>query len=96
MNTEGGGQTFSHQGGEQTIIHKGGGQTFLTHGRGGTNIFALRGGTNIFCWRHCDGGYDDVDEEMDVSEAHFLVNKANIPVSEDSKLFTGARICMCL
>ena len=38
------------------------------------------------------GGYDDVDEEMDVSEANFLVSEANITVSEASKLSAGARI----
>ena len=31
------------------------------------------------------GGFDDVDEEIDVGEANFLVSKA-------SKLSTGARI----
>ena len=39
-----------------------------------------------------DGGYDDVDEEIDVSEVSFLVSVANIFVSEASKLSTGARI----
>ena len=45
------------------------------------------------------GGYDDVDEEMDVSEANFLVSKANfllselkILVCEANKLSTRARI----
>ena len=32
------------------------------------------------------GSYDDVDEEMDVSDAHFLVSEANIFVSEALKL----------
>ena len=36
------------------------------------------------------GGYDDVDKEIDVSEASFLVSEANIFVSEVSKLTTGA------
>ena len=40
----------------------------------------------------CDGGFDDVDEEMDVSKANFLVSAANIFVSEASKLSAGARI----
>ena len=44
-----------------------------------------RGETNILCWRQCSGGYDDVDEEMNVNEANFLV-------SEASKLSAGARI----
>ena len=38
------------------------------------------------------GGYDDVDEEMDVSEANFLVSEVNIIVSEASRLSAGARI----
>ena len=39
-------------------------------------------------------GYDDVDEEMDVSEANFLVSEGNISVSKASKLSAGARIFM--
>ena len=37
------------------------------------------------------GGYDDndVEEEMDVSKANFLVSKVNIVVSEASKLNAG-------
>ena len=54
------------------------GQTFLLWGEGG-QTFYVRGG----------GAYDDVDEEVDVSEANFLVSKA-------SKLSTGARILMGL
>ena len=38
------------------------------------------------------GGYDDVDEEMNVSEANFLAREASIFVSEASKLSAGARI----
>ena len=40
------------------------------------------------------GGHDDfdVDEEIYVSKANFLVSKVNILVSEVSKLSTGARI----
>ena len=49
-----------------------------------------RGGDNIFFG--CGGSYDDVDEEIDVSEASFLVSEANIFVSEASKLSAGARI----
>ena len=37
------------------------------------------------------GGDDDVDEEMDLSEANFPLSEANILVSEVSKLSTGAR-----
>ena len=47
-------------------------------------------GKNIFVGG--SGGFDDVDEEIDVSEANFLVSKANIFVSEASKLSAGARI----
>ena len=36
--------------------------------------------------------FDDVDEEIDVSEANFPVSEANILVSEESKLSAGARI----
>ena len=59
--------------------------TNIFHTQGGTNILALTGGTNIFALR--GGGQtifvegyddDDVDEEVDVSEA--------------SKLSVGARI----
>ena len=53
--------------------------------RGGTNIFTLRGGGQTFHVKDV-GGDDDVDgEEEDVS-------KANILVSEASKLSAGARI----
>ena len=45
------------------------------------------------------GGFDDVEEEIDVSEENFLVSEANIfvseaniLVSEESKLSIGARI----
>ena len=38
------------------------------------------------------GGFGDVNEEIDVSEANFLVSEANISVSEASKLSAGARI----
>ena len=58
---------------------------------GRTNIFASRGGGQIF-FVGGSGGYEDVDEEIDVSEAGFLVSEANIFVSEASKLSTGARI----
>ena len=50
------------------------GQTFLTHRRGGGGQTYFVGG---------GGGYEDVDEEIDVSEASFLV-------SEASKLSAGA------
>ena len=70
-----GGQTFfTHSGGDKHFYIKGGGQTFLLWGEGG-QTFYVRGG----------GAYDDVDEEVDVSEANF-------PVSEASKLSAGARI----
>ena len=63
-----------------------GGQTFFKHRRGGGQTFFVGVG----------GGYDDVDEEIDLSEASFLVSKANIFVSEASKLSTGARISRAL
>ena len=72
-----GGQTFPthRRGGDKHFSHTGGrgGQTFFTHGGGQTFFFG--GG----------GGYDDVDEELNVSEANF-------PVSETSKLSARARI----
>ena len=56
---------------------------------GGTHFFFAEGG----------GGFDDVDDEMDISEANFLVSEANflvgeanIFVSKASKLSAGARI----
>ena len=68
-----------------------GGQTFLTHRReGGTNIFASRGGQKFFVGG--GGGYDDVDEEIDVSEANSLVTVANIFLSKVTKHSAGARI----
>ena len=52
-----------------------------TEGRGGQTFFVGGG-----------GGFRDVDEEIDVSEANFPVSEANILVSEASKLSAGARI----
>ena len=49
-----------------------------------TNIFASRGGDKHF-FVGGGGANDDVDEEMVVSEANYLV-------SEASKLSAGARI----
>ena len=61
----------------------GGGQTFLTH-RGGQTFLPHRGGQTFYV--EDVGGDDDVDgEEEDVS-------KANILVSEASKLSSGGRI----
>ena len=66
----------------------------------GTNSFHTQGRTNIFSLMGLGGqtffvggssGYDDVDEEMDVSEANFLVTEANIFVSKASKHLAGAR-----
>ena len=63
-------------GGQTFLSHRrGGGQTFLPHRREGGQTFFVGG----------NGAYDDVDEEMVVSEA-------NIFVSEASKLSAGARI----
>ena len=49
-----------------------------------------RGGQTFFVGG--GGRYDDVDKEIDVSEASFPVSEANIFVSEASKLSAGARI----
>ena len=49
----------------------------------GTNILNIWGGQTFFVG--CSGAYDDVDEEMVVSEA-------NIFESKPSKLSAGARI----
>ena len=49
----------------------------------GTNIFTWEGGQTFYVGG--GGAYDDVDEEINVSEANFLV-------SEASKLSAGARI----
>ena len=38
------------------------------------------------------GGFDGVDEEMDMREANFLVREENIFVSRVSKIFKGAKI----
>ena len=67
------------------------GQTFLTHRRegGGANIFTLRGEQTFYVGG--DDAYDDVDEEIDLSEANFPASEANILVSEVSKPSAGAR-----
>ena len=57
----------------------------------GDKHFCINGGGQTF-FVGGGGGYDDVDEEMDVSKANFLVSEANIFVSEASKLSAGARI----
>ena len=67
-----------------------GGGTNVFHTHRGTNIFVSWGGQTFFVGG--GGGYEDVDEEIDVSEASFLVSEANIFVSEASKLSAGARI----
>ena len=58
---------------------------------GGRKILHREGGRQTF-FVGGSGGYDDVDEEIDVSEASFLMSEANIFVSEASKLSAGARI----
>ena len=63
-----------------SISVSGGGEQTILHRGGGQTVYV--GGS---------GGHDD-DEEMDVSEANFLVSEANILVSEASKLSAGARI----
>ena len=77
------GQTFLAHGRE-------GGKTFFTHRGGGKHFYIEGGGQTFFVGG--SGGFDDVDEEIDVSEANFLVNEGNILVSEASKLSAGARI----
>ena len=59
-------------------------------GERGTNIFIFSGGGQTFYFE----GHDDVnvDEEIYVSKANFLVSEAHILVSEASKLSAGARI----
>ena len=59
------------------------GQTFLTHRRGERekNISYIEGWGQTFFG---SGAYDDVDEEMLVSEANFLVSKTNIFLSKES------------
>ena len=77
---------------------------YHTQERGGKH-FCIKWGVQTFFVVGC-GGYDDVDEEIDVSEASFLVSEANvfaseanffvseanILVSKASKLSIGARI----
>ena len=77
------------RGGDKHFSHTGGDKHFHIEG-GGTNIFTLRGGQTFYVWG--GGAYDDVHEEMDVSEANFLVSVANIFMSEASKLSAGAII----
>ena len=81
-----GGQTFLTQrrGGDKHFLNTGGrGDKHFSHTGGGTNIFTSRGGQTFFVGG--SGAYDDVDEEMVVSIANFLM-------SEASKLPAGARI----
>ena len=64
----------------------------MFHTQWGDKHFYIEGGANIFTWGGgqtfyvgCVGGYDDddVDEEMDVNKANFLVSE-----------FLGARISL--
>ena len=57
---------------------------------GGQTICLSPGGQTFFVGG--GGGFDDVDEEIDVSKANFPVSEANILVSEVSKLSVVARI----
>ena len=56
----------------------------------GDKHFSYTGGTNIFV----GGGdsYDDIDEQIDMSNASFLVSEVNIFVMKASKFSAGARI----
>jgi len=70
--------------GDKHFLHTGGGGTNIFHTQEGDKHFCIeRGGTNIFVGG--GGSYDDVDEEIDVSEANVFVSKA-------SKLSAGDRI----
>ena len=68
-------QTFLHQGGRTNIFTSRWGQTFFT--------FLHRGRGQIFLCRRRrqtsyvggGGGYDDIDKEMNVSQAKFLVHE---------------------
>ena len=76
---ERGGKHFLHtEEGRANIsyIQERGGQTFLTHRRGSGKTCFVGGG----------GGFDDVDEEMDVSRANFLVREANMFVEDDRNM----------
>ena len=59
------------------------GAKHFLHTGGGTNILTQRRGQTFYVGG--SGGYDDVNEEMDVREANFFV-------SEVSKLSARARI----
>ena len=87
-----GGQTFlSHRrGGDKHFSHTGGDKHFCILWMG-TNIFASRGGGQTF-FVGGGSGYDDVDEEINVSEANIFVSEVNIFVSGASKLSAGTRI----
>ena len=79
-------------GGQTYLTHRKGGDKHFLHtgGRGGgANIFTLRGEQTFYVGG--DDAYDDVDEEMDLSEANFPASEENILVSEVSKLSAGAR-----
>ena len=60
--------------GGQTICLSPGGQTFLTHRRGGDKHFYIEGGQKFFVGGSV--GFDDVEEEIDVSEANICVSGA--------------------
>ena len=61
---EGADKHFSHTGGDKHFHIEGGGQTFLL----------WKGGQTFFVG--CGGSYDD--DDLDVSEASYLVSEANI------------------
>ena len=74
------------RGGQTFLTHRReGGQTFFTQ-RGWNKPFYIDGGTNILASRGGgqtsfvggSGSFDDVDDEMDVSDAKFLMSKADI------------------
>ena len=54
--------------GSVTFCLSPGGQTFLSHSKRGGQTFFVGG----------RGGYDEVGEQIDLSEANFLVSEVNI------------------
>ena len=73
-------------GGQTSLTHRMEGQIFFSH-MGGTNLFALRAGGRKF-FVGGGGSYDDVDEEIDVSEANIFVSEASKPSAGD-RIFRG-------
>ena len=64
--------------GDKHFLHTGEGGTNISHTQegGGDKHFSHTGGGQTF-FVGGGGGYDDVDEEIDVSEANIYVSKNN-------------------